>query len=53
VALADRTTVTLLDGSTGATRWQSAPVTGTDTFVNSVALAGDRVYVATGCTYSD
>ncbi len=53
VVLADRTTVTLLDANTGEPRWQSTPLsTDTETF-NSVALAGDRLYVAVGCSYSD
>ena len=52
VVLADRTTVTVVDANTGATRWQSAPLA-TGTFVNSAALAGDRLYLAAGCSYSD
>jgi outer membrane protein assembly factor BamB len=52
VAIADPTTVTLLDAGSGASRWQSAPLP-EGTVVNSAALTADRVYVAVGCSYSD
>jgi outer membrane protein assembly factor BamB len=52
-ALVDGATLTLVDPGTGAPRWQSAPlVAGAENF-NSVALAGDRIYVAVGCSLSD